>query len=338
MIPLSPDARFPMAELHVHAEGTLEPRLARELAEREGLDLGSFAAGETYRWDGFSGFLAAYDRAAALLRTEEDYRRLAQSYLNRIAADGAIYCEMTVSPDHAVASGLSPEAYLGALAQGARDAEERSGILCRFLVIGVRHLGPERVEAAARFAARAPGVTGFGMAGDERLYRPIDFQRAFRIAADAGLGLTAHAGEFAGAEGISETLDALRVTRIGHGVRAVEDADLLKRLREEAITLEVCPGSNISLGVYPDAASHPLARLREAGLRLTVNSDDPPFFGTDLAREYAFAAEAGFGPAERMALTRNAIEAAFVDEPTRRQLFDLLTVRALALGAPGTTH
>ena len=338
MIASSSDARFPLAELHAHVEGTLEPAFARELAQREGLDLSAFAKGETYRWEGFSGFLAAYDRAAALLRTEDDYRRLARDYLTRIAADGAIYSELTISPDHARASGLSPEAYLDALAQGAKDAEQASGIVCRFLVVGVRHLGPEAVEEAARFAARAPGVTGFGMAGDERLHRPRDFARAFRIAAEGGLGLTAHAGEFAGPEAVRETLDALKVTRIGHGVRAVEDADLLKRLREDAITLEVCPGSNLSLGVYPDAASHPLKRLREAGLRLTVNSDDPPFFGTDLAREYAFAAAAGFGPAERLALTRNAIEAAFVDEATRRHLFDLLTVRALALGAPASTQ
>lgn len=338
MIASSTDARFPLAELHAHVEGTLEPGFVRELARREGVDLGAFAEGETYRWEGFSGFLAAYDRAAALLRRPEDYRRLARDYLTRIAADGAIYSELTISPDHARASGLSPETYLDALAQGAKDAEQASGITCRFLVVGVRHLGPEAVEEAARFAAGAAGVTGFGMAGDERLHRPRDFARAFRIAAEAGLGLTAHAGEFAGADGVRETLDELKVTRIGHGVRSIEDADLLKRLRDEAITLEVCPGSNLSLGVYPDAASHPLKRLREAGLRLTVNSDDPPFFGTDLAREYAFAAEAGFGPAERLALTRNAIEAAFVDEATRRRLFDLLTVCALALGAPASTQ
>ena len=338
MIAASAQARFPLAELHAHVEGTLEPAFARELAQREGVDLGTFADGETYRWEGFSGFLAAYDRAAALVRRPEDYRRLARDYLTRIAADGAIYSELTISPDHARASGLSPETYLNALAQGAREAEDRSGIICRFLVVGVRHLGPEAVEAAARFAASARGVTGFGLAGDERLHRPRDFARAFRIAAEAGLGLTAHAGEFAGPDGVRETLDELKVTRIGHGVRAIEDADLVKRLREEAITLEVCPGSNLSLCVYPDAASHPLKRLREAGLRLTVNSDDPPFFGTDLAREYAFAAQAGFGASERLALTRNAIDAAFVDEATRQRLLSLLTLRALALGAPAATQ
>jgi adenosine deaminase len=332
-----PAAPFPLAELHCHVEGTLSPGFARELAAREGLDIAGFADAATYRWQGFSGFLAAYDRAAALLRDEDDYRRLAFDYLTGLAAQGALYSELTISPDHATASGLSPRTYLGALARGAAEAERETGIVCRFLVVGVRHLGPEAVEAAARFAAQAPGVTGFGLAGDERLHRPRDFARAFRIAAEAGLGLTAHAGEFAGPEAVAETLDALGVSRLGHGVRAVEDAELLARLRAERITLEICPGSNIALGLYADAQAHPLARLREAGLRLTVNSDDPPFFGTDLTAEYAFAGQAGFGPAERLALTRNAIEAAFVEAPVRRRLLELLTMRALALGAPGSS-
>ncbi|ALN71948.1 adenosine deaminase [Aureimonas sp. AU20] len=332
-----PAAPFPLAELHCHVEGTLQPGFARELAARQGVDLSGFADEATYRWEGFSGFLAAYDRAAALLRTEDDYRRLAFDYLTGLAAQGAIYSELTISPDHAAASGLSPETYLGALARGAAEAERETDIVCRFLVVGVRHLGTDAVEAAARFAARAPGVTGFGLAGDERLYRPRDFEKAFRIAAEAGLGLTAHAGEFAGPAAVAETLDALNVSRIGHGVRAVEDAALLARLREEGVTLEVCPLSNLALGVAPDAANHPLARLRQAGLRLTVNSDDPPFFGSDLTAEYRFAAEAGFEPAERLALTRNAIEAAFVEEPVRKRLSELLTMRALALGAPGSS-
>ncbi len=328
------DARFPLAELHCHVEGTLRPAFARELAARAGIDLSGFARAETWAWEGFSGFLAAYDRAARLLTREEDFERLAFEYLTRISRDGAIYCELTVSSDHARANGFLPETYLAALGRGAARAQATQGIVCRFVVVGVRHLGPEAVEEAARFAARTPGIAGFGLAGDERLHRPRDFARAFAIAREAGLGLTAHAGEFAGAESVRETLDELKVSRVGHGVRAVEDASLLARLREEGIVLEVCPGSNLSLGVYPDAASHPLRRLHEAGLRLTVNSDDPPFFGTDLLREYAFAERAGFGAPERLALTRNALEAAFVDEPTRRALLERAVLSALSLGAP----
>jgi adenosine deaminase len=330
----------PKAELHVHLEGTAAPALASEMAEKHGVPHDDLLGGDTYRWSGFSGFLDAYDRVSRLFRREDDYRRLAEDYLTGIAAQGALYCEFFVSPDHARGAGLSTRAYLDAIAEGARRAEAANGIVCRLIVVGVRHLGPEAVENAAREAARLahPLVTGFGLAGDERAHAPADFARAFDIARDAGLGLTAHAGEFAGPESVRATLDALKVSRIGHGVRAVENADLVARLRETGVTLEVCPGSNIALGVYPSMAAHPLRRLHEAGLRVTVNSDDPPFFGTDLAYEYALAAEAGFTAPERLSLTRNAIEAAFLDEPTRRRLLDRLALAALHLGAPGASE
>lgn len=326
----------PKAELHAHIEGTAPPALAVEMAGKYGVDLSGFVEGARYRWSGFSGFLSAYDRVADLFRSEEDYRRLALDYLCSLARGGAIYSELTVSPDHARSAGLSASAYLDAIAAGAEAAEAETGIVCRLIVVGVRHLGPEAVEAAAREAARLrhPRVTGFGLAGDERLHRPRDFARAFDIARDAGLGLTAHAGEFAGAGGVAETLDALKVGRIGHGVRAIEDESLVRRLAETGVTLEVCPGSNVSLGVYPSIEDHPLRRLHEAGVRVTLNADDPPFFDTDLVREYAVAERLGFTAPERLACTRNAIEAAFVDDPTRRALLDRLVLGALSLGAP----
>jgi adenosine deaminase len=330
---------FPLAELHVHLEGTASPALAREQARRLGVAIDDLVDGDRYRWRGFTGFLEAYDRVAALFRTPDDFRRLASSYLSEIAAQGAIYAELFISPDHARASGLDPEDYLEAVARSATDAERDSGIVCRLVVVGVRHLGSGAVEAAAHLAAASGhrGVTGFGLAGDERSGRPADFARAFAIAAEAGLGLTAHAGEFAGPQTIAEALDQLKVTRLGHGVRAVEDAVLLDRLRRERIVLEVCPHSNLALGIYPNAASHPLRQLREAGLRLTVSSDDPPFFSTSLSREYAFAKAQGFGPAERLALTRTALEAAFVEEDVRRQLLEKLALAAISLGAPGAS-
>ncbi|MBB3998433.1 adenosine deaminase [Aureimonas pseudogalii] len=329
----------PLAELHVHLEGTASPALAREQARRLGVAIDDLVDGDRYRWQGFGGFLEAYDRVAALFRTPDDFRRLASNYLRDIAARGAVYAELFVSPDHARASGLDPDDYLEAVARGATDAEREAGIVGRLVVVGVRHLGPDAAEAAARLAAmsRHRGVTGFGLAGDERSGHPADFARAFAIAGEAALGLTAHAGEFAGPQAISETLDRLKVTRLGHGVRAVEDAALLDRLRRERIVLEVYPHSNLALGVYPDADAYPLRRLREAGLRLTVSSDDPPFFGTNLAREYAFAESQSFGPAERLALTRTALEAAFVEEGVRRQLLETLTLTAISLGAPGAS-
>ena len=207
-------------------------------------------------------------------------------------------------------------------------ARAKTGIESRMIVTGVRHFGVEAVEAAARFAARRthPLVAGFGVAGDERIGDHEDFVRAFEIAREAGLGITVHAGEFAGAESVRGALDHLRPSRIGHGVRAIEDPELVRRIAAEGVVLEVCPVSNIALGVYPDYASHPLPALMQAGCRITLNSDDPPYFRTSLGNEYEVARRQ-FGLDEKAlaAITRNAIEAAFVDRKTKATLLARLT-------------
>ncbi len=159
------------------------------------------------------------------------------------------------------------------------------------------------------------------MAGEERMGRVADYARAFDIAREAGLGLTIHAGEVCGAFSVADAVALVRPARIGHGVRAIEDADLVKRLADLGTVLEVCPGSNVALNVFPDFAAHPLRQLRDAGVRVTINSDDPPFFHTSLKREYDLASTAfGFSDDEIDAMTRTAIEAAFVDEATRAAL------------------
>ena len=157
------------------------------------------------------------------------------------------------------------------------------------------------------------------------MHRVADFARAFDIARDAGLGITIHAGELSGAFSVRDALDHVRPTRISHGVRAIEDGDLVKRLADEGVVLEVCPGSNVALKVFPDFEHHPLRALHEAGVRVTLNSDDPPFFHTSLAREYDVASSImGFGDDDLLGMTRTAIEAAFVDEPTRERLLSRL--------------
>ena len=335
----SAEAKLPMAELHCHIEGAAPPAVVEELARRHGVDIGGIIRDGAYVWDDFTSFLAAYDTASSVFRTADDYARLAAEHLRGLAEAGAIYAEIFVSPDHALAAGLKPESYLEGLGEGLRRARETHGIEARMIVVGIRHLGPERVEAAVRLAAgqavTEPLLTGFGLAGDERLGRPAEFARAFDIARHAGLGLTAHAGEFCGPDRIRETLAALKPARLGHGVRAAEDQRLLAEIAEAGIVLEVCTGSNLALGVFPDAAAHPLRRLVEAGVKVTLNSDDPPYFATDLAAEYRFAAEAGFTDADLVGLTRNAIEAAFVDGETRKRLLDLTMLLAISLGAPG---
>ncbi len=314
---------IPKAELHCHLEGAIPPRLALRQAETYGADVAAFLRRDAYLWSDFTTFLAAYDGAAALFRSEADYALLTKTYLMEIAEAGAIYSELFVSPDHARSAGLAPEAYLAGIEAGIVEARQRSGIECRLIVVGVRHLGPEAVEAAARFAIARKGtsVTGFGMAGEERFGAVRDYAKAFDIARDAGLGITIHAGELRGAESVRDALDVVRPSRVGHGVRAIEDPSLVERLANDGIVLETCPGSNIALKVFGSFDEHPFPALLKAGCKVTLNSDDPPFFDTSLANEYDIA-ERHFAmtPAELVAVTRTAIDAAFVDADTRSRL------------------
>lgn len=314
---------MPKAELHCHIEGATTPALAVSQAKRYGIDTSGFIKDGQYSWQDFTSFVQSYDATANLFRTEEDYALLAETYLTEIAEAGAIYSELIASPDQGDAVGIGADAYMRGLAEGAERAKAKTGIETRLLVVGIRHFGPERVVKAAEYAARRPHplITGFNLAGEERMHRVADFTRAFDIARDAGLGITIHAGELSGAFSVRDALDHVRPSRISHGVRAIEDADLVKRLADEGTVLEVCPGSNVALSVFKDFESHPLRALYAAGVRVTLNSDDPPFFHTSLAREYEVASTVmGFSDADILSMTRTAIEAAFVDEPTREKL------------------
>ena len=322
------------AELHCHLEGAAAPELVLRQAQKYNADAGPFIREGSFVWSDFTTFLQAYDFAAGLFRTEDDYARLADHYLTSLARDGAIYSEVFTSPDHATKAGLSPQAYTNAIGEGMQRAKAKTGIEARMIVTGVRHFGVESVEAAARFAAKCkhPLVTGFGMAGEERFGDIEDYVRAFEIAREAGLGITVHAGELAGWESVSGALEHIRPQRIGHGVRAIENADLVKRIADSGVVLECCPGSNIALKVFGSFAEHPFARLRDAGCKVTLNSDDPPYFWTSLKREYDIASS-HFGMSEKdlTAITRTAIEAAFVDRATRTMLLARLPAPARAL-------
>nr|WP_289852115.1 adenosine deaminase [Rhizobium sp. SSA_523] len=311
------------AEIHCHIEGAAPPSLSRRQAEKYGIDVSDVIQGDSYVWRDFADFIRCYDRIASLFRKEEDYAVLTETYLLDLAEIGTIYSEIIVSPDHGDRIGLGADAYLAGITDGILSARSKTGIEARIIVTGERHFGPERVIAAADYAARShnPLVTGFNMAGEERMGRVADYARAFDIARDAGLGLTIHAGEVCGASSVRDALDLVRPSRIGHGVRSIEDPELLRRLSVEGIVLEVCPGSNIALKVFAGFAQHPLPHLMAAGIRVCINSDDPPFFNTSLQREYDLAAtELGMTRSQIDAMTRTALEAAFVDEETRTSL------------------
>ena len=308
---------LPKAELHVHLEGTAPPELVRRIAARNGVPLPERVLGADgrFRYTGFLDFLRTYDLAASVIRTGADYRDITYEYLCRCARGGAIYVELTASPDHAALIGLSNEEHLEGIAQGIDAARRDTGIEARILISAVRNFGLEPALRVARHAAERPHpyVVGFSMAGDEAGFPAGDFAQAFAIAAQAGLGCTIHAGEWAGPESVRAALE-LPITRIAHGVRAIEDPALVSDLAARGTVLECCPTSNVVLGVYPSYEEHPLPALRDAGVKLTLGSDDPPYFGASVEGEYAVCQERmGFSEDDLRAITRTAIEAAFCD-------------------------
>lgn len=320
MSAMTPDvAAVPKAELHVHLEGTATPDLVRRLAARNGVALPEerlFNPDGTFAWNDFLHFLESYDLAAAAIRTGADYRDVTYEYLAACAAEGAVYVELIASLDHGKNVGLADDEHLAGIAQGIDDARRDHGITGRIISSIVRNFGVADCEDVARrtVALDHPYVVGFNMAGDEAGFPASDYERAFAIVHEAGLGCSVHAGEHAGPESIRAALELPGVVRISHGVRAVEDPDLVAELADRGIVLEVCPTSNVVLGVFPTYEAHPLGRLRAAGVPVTLGSDDPPYFGTTIGREYEVAHERlGCSLADLAEITETALNAAFSD-------------------------
>lgn len=316
---------FPKIELHLHHEGAAPPDFIRRLAQEKSVNLsGVFAEDGSYAFRDFAHFLQVYEAATSVLKTPDDYARLTATVLERAADQGVIYCESFLSPDFCGGRDLGAwREYLHAIQEAAARAEAQTGITLRGIVTCIRHFGPDKARETAICAAETAGdwIVGFGMGGDETRGRQGDFAWAFDCAREAGLKLTTHAGEFGGPDSVRQALDDLRVDRIGHGVRAIEDPALVDRLAGAGTVLEVCPRSNLALRLYPDMRAHPVERLRAAGVRVTVNTDDPPFFRTTMTREYE-ALERAFGWDEEVfaQIARTALEAAFCDDATRDAL------------------
>ncbi|SPH17135.1 Aminodeoxyfutalosine deaminase [Defluviimonas aquaemixtae] len=322
-------ASLPKVELHLHLEGAAPPAFIRGLAAEKKIDIsGIFDERGNYAYRDFWHFLTVYEAATAVLTTPEDYHRLTLAVLEESAASGVVYSEAFISPDFCGGRDLSAwRDYLHAIREAADLAERRHSIVLRGIVTPIRHFGPDKAKEAALCAAETAGdwLVGFGLAGDEKSGKPKDFAWSFDAAREAGLRLTCHAGEWGGPDSVRAAIRDLRVERIGHGVRAIEDLALVDEIAEAGIVLELCPGSNVALGLYKDYRSHPIDRLRERGVRVTVSTDDPPFFHTTMALEYDRLAEAfDWDDGVFHEIAKTSAEAAFCTFKTREKILKRL--------------
>ncbi|WP_058246405.1 adenosine deaminase [Tropicibacter naphthalenivorans] len=315
-------ANLPKVELHTHFEGCAPPVFIRGLAAEKKIDISkAFKADGSYAYRDFVHFLEVYEAATSVLKTPEDFARLCTAVLEQSAENGVIYQETFLSPDFCGGGDVAAwREYLHAIQEAASVAERAHGIVLRGIVTPIRHFGPDKAKRTALCAAETAGdwIVGLGMGGDENKGKQRDFAYAFDMAREAGLRLTTHAGEWRGPEEVRDAVNDLRVERIGHGVRAIYDLATVDMLAEREITLEVCPGSNVFLGVFPSLDQHPIDQLRRRGVKVTVSTDDPPFFHTTMRDEYVNLAKTfGWDEAILTDINKTAAGAAFCDQTTR---------------------
>ena len=314
--PLALALGMPKAELHVHIEGTLEPELAFALAHRNGITLpyaDEAALKAAYAFDSLQSFLDLYYACADVLRTREDFYDLMLAYLKRAAADHVIHVEVFFDPQTHTARGVPFTSVLEGLEDGLAEGLARYGISGRLILCFLRHL-PE-VDCLATLAEVEPWIDrihGFGLDSSEKGHPPSKFARLFARCRELGKPIVAHAGEEGPPAYITEALDLLGAQRIDHGVRAVEDEAVLARLVKEGIPLTVCPLSNTRLCVFEKMSEHTLPRLLAMGAKVTLNSDDPAYFGGYLNDNIRAVQEAfHFDAATWYQLARNSFEASF---------------------------
>lgn len=313
---------LPKAELHLHIEGTLEPELMFALAARNGVALpwpSVEATRAAYAFDDLQSFLDLYYAGAAALLHAEDFFELAMAYFARAHADGVVHAELFFDPQTHTARGVPFASVLDGLERACTEARQRYGIGSRLILCFLRHLSEE--DGFATLELALPHLTrihGVGLDSSERGHPPSKFARLFERCRALGLHVVAHAGEEGPPAYIVEALDVLKAERIDHGVRATEDPALLARLAREQVPLTVCPLSNVKLRVFPELARHNLKTLLDAGLKVTINSDDPAYFGGYVLENYRQCATAlHLSRGELKRIARNSLEAAFVDAAER---------------------
>jgi adenosine deaminase len=316
--------RLPKAELHLHIEGTLEPEMMFSLAARNRVDLPYAdveAVRRAYVFDDLQSFLDLYYAGCAALVTEPDFYELTAAYLDRAAAEGVSHAEIFFDPQTHTDRGIPFGTVVGGIGRALEDGQRRLGISWRLIMCFLRHLSPDAAMATLEEALPFREViTAVGLDSSELGHPPSEFESVFSRAREEGFLAVAHAGEEGPPSYIWEALDLLEARRIDHGVRCSEDRPLMERLRADQVPLTVCPLSNVKLGVFPDLAHHNLAVLLRYGLRVTVNSDDPAYFGGYVADNLVATAEAlGLDDEEIVQLARNSFLASFIDEADRRR-------------------
>jgi adenosine deaminase len=310
---------LPVAELHIHIEGTLEPELLVNLAARNGtwmptLDVDELRA--QYQFDSLQSFLDVHYANLRVLKIEQDFYDLASAYLTRAAAAGVRRAEIFFDPQTHLANGVPLEEVFGGLTAALADGARDHGISADLIPCFLRHLGADAADAVLR--ASLPfrdSFIGVGLDSTEVGHPPALFGEVYELAAAEGLHLVAHAGEEGGPDYVREALDLLKVERVDHGVRSMEDPELVARLRDQQIPLTVCPLANVALRVVPSLGRHVLPGMLEAGLLATVNSDDPAYFGGYVDDNLAAVQrEFGFDDKQLAGLARNSFDACFAPE------------------------
>ena len=328
---------IPKAELHLHIEGALEPELMFALARRNGIALPWDNVDDlrrAYDFHNLQSFLDIYYRGADVLHHVQDFYDLSSAYFQRAAQDGVRHVELFFDPQTHTRRDVPLETVMTGLHGAQVDAEKRLGISSRLIPCFLRHLSPESaLETLRSLVPFRPWLGAVGLDSSEAGNPPSKFKAVFDEAREENFRVVAHAGEEGPAAYISEALDLLGAQRIDHGVRCVEDEALMQRLIREQIPLTVCPLSNIKLRVFSSMAQHNLGTLLQRGLMVTINSDDPAYFGGYVGDNYLAAAQAlGLGRAEIEQLARNSITASFLDDARKQAL--LAEIDRFVAGTP----
>ena len=330
-------AGLPKAELHMHIEGSLEPELMFELARRNRVGIPFRSVEEVraaYSFSNLQDFLDIYYQGAAVLRTEEDFRDLAAAYFDRAAADSVTHAEIFFDPQTHTDRGIPFGVVMAGLLAGMAEARERHGLSSKLILCFLRHLEEDAAFATLREAEPwLDRIEAVGLDSSELGHPPEKFARVFRAAAERGLKRVAHAGEEGPPDYVWQALDLLGIDRLDHGNRSLEDPALVERLARERMTLTVCPLSNYKLCVVADLAAHPIDRMLAAGLRATINSDDPAYFGGYVNDNYRAVAGA-LGRDALALLARNSFEGSFLEEEEKAAQIERLEAYVASQPSP----